>query len=199
MINGKGVFKSLTDHRPSSRMQFMHPITTLLFGAVRIPSDLSLEAADTLSLYHALTTVRNDIPHDIQNLEPLQFFRDCSRLLRQTDVLNYEHKLKKVIEDLLQDFDARKSDSPLGRIIVSLRKQNSPLSDDETISKSSFSLRDIRNDILVLLSDLYIRNDLVGFGLSIRYLESDRRVICTASNPVQFRQVKLRDFGLPHI
>lgn len=140
----------------------------LLFGAIRIPSDLSLEAADTLSLYYALTTVKNDTSHDIQALDPLEFFRDSSSLLRQTDVLNYESKLKEVIVDLLQDFDARKSDSPLGRIITSLQKQNSSLSDDKIISKSSLSLPHIENDILVLLADLHARNDLVSVNLVLR-------------------------------
>jgi hypothetical protein len=106
--NTSGTFTGLHEHSSTERMRFIHPISTLAFGARSLPSDLALEPADTLSLYHALVARRQDLPDiDLAALDPVVFFKDQHEhgLLKQMDVIRYENALKAVVEGLLQSFN----------------------------------------------------------------------------------------------
>ncbi|KAF8958161.1 hypothetical protein BDZ97DRAFT_66327 [Flammula alnicola] len=159
VIDGKGTFKSLDEHRITKRSRFLHPISLLLFGARTLPPDLSLEAPDTLTLFRALHSVKEGINHDLETLEPSKFFSASSTLLRQKDILEYEARLKAILSDLLESFDPRDLSSPLGHVIRSLQ--------DPMILKFGEELEDMvpppsafKNDILVLLADLHVKNEL---------------------------------------
>ena len=56
-------------------MRFVHPISMLSFGARRLPPDFSLEAADCLTLYHALESVREKLDFDVGRLTPRSSLR----------------------------------------------------------------------------------------------------------------------------
>jgi hypothetical protein len=111
-----GTFTGLPEHSSTERMRFVHPISTLAFGARGLPSDLALEPADTLSLYHALVARRQDLPDvDLAALDPVVFFKNQHEhgLLKQMDVIRYENALKAVVEGLLQSFDPEDDEAAL--------------------------------------------------------------------------------------
>lgn len=171
-IDGKGTFESLDKHIPTDRARFLHPIGLLSFGPHGLPSDLSLEAADTLTLFKALCAVEHDIEYDIGFLNPPKFFSSVtSGLLRQKDILLYEAELKSVLINLMDKLDPRNLSNPLGRVIRSLQ--------DPVVYKPSRKTKDLipsphafKNDLLTLLSDLHTKNELVGrmvFRISTGY------------------------------
>ena len=139
----------------------MHPITMILFDAQQIPSDLSLEAADTLSLYHALSSIEKDVSHHIKALDPEVFFHGSSRLLSQRDVLDYESRLKSVVVALLTSSDMRDPNSAMRRVIRSLQGPISSPNEEEIMQNNNTSISAIHRDIIVLLADLNARGDLV--------------------------------------
>jgi len=155
-------FKSLEDHCRSNRTRFLHPIGLLSFGARTLPSDLSLEARDTLTLFRALYRVKEQINCDLESLKPTTFFADASSLLRQKDVLRYEARLKSILEDLLKVFDPRDHSTPLGEVIYSL--QDPPLVEWEERPHNAVSRSAFKCDLLGLLADLHSNNDLVCYS-----------------------------------
>jgi hypothetical protein len=114
-----GSFAGLDTHSDTGRTRFIHPVSTLSFGARGLPSDLALEPADTLSLYNALVARRQDLPDvDLASLDPVLFFtgQDEHGLLKQMDVIRYETALKVVVEGLLESSNPGDSASPLYRV-----------------------------------------------------------------------------------
>lgn len=156
-----GEFTGLNEHQSTERLTFIHPIATLRFGARTMPSDLALEAADTLTLYQALVSCQKELPNvDLESLNPVEFF-DASIPLRQRDVLAYESKLKEVLEAVIKQSDPHDTDStlrniishledPLSRKVPQLALTNAP-------SKATFHA-----NLIHLASDLHIAGDLVG-------------------------------------
>jgi len=165
VIDGHATFRSLEDHSPSIRTRFLHPISLLSFGARTLPSDLSLEARDTLTLFDALYKVKDRINCDLESLKPTTFFADTPALLRQKDVLRYEARLKSVLEDLLKVSDPRDLTTPLGEVIDSL--QDPALVKWAEKSNKPATRADFRHDLLGLLADLHSKNDLVGLFLCL--------------------------------
>ncbi|KAJ7608765.1 hypothetical protein FB45DRAFT_1128535 [Roridomyces roridus] len=94
-------FRGLHLHEDSQRSRFLHPISLLSFGSRSFPEDLSLEAADTLSLYRAMA--KHAANSDSADLEPQTFFGSQPKpeLLVQRDVIHYETALKAKLSALL--------------------------------------------------------------------------------------------------
>ncbi|KDQ52162.1 hypothetical protein JAAARDRAFT_73245 [Jaapia argillacea MUCL 33604] len=153
-------FKGLELHRRTGRMRFLHPINMLSFGARVLPPDLSLESADTLSLFDALTAHRETISlmANIDDLDPSKFLPK-GRLLRQKDILEYEGALKDVLSHLLISENAQDSTSTLHQVIHRL---NDPI--QSTVPEASLntlpSTTEFRSNLIHLLSDLHISGDL---------------------------------------
>ena len=151
-------FEGLTKHVSSERMRFLHPISVLSFGSRGIPSDLALEARDTLMLYQALEETPNVLTvEERERLRPLNFF-SSSQPLRQEDVLVYESELKRVVGALM---NTTEEDSPL--LAVTKR-----LTDPRIREVSSIQLNTLPNNkgflrnLLGLVCDLHVQGDLVG-------------------------------------
>jgi len=163
IIDGHATFKSLEDHCPSIRTRFLHPISPLSFGARTLPSDLSLEARDTLTLFGALYKAKDRINCNLESLKRTTFFADIPALLRQKEVLRYESRLKSVLQDLLKVSDPRDLTTPLGEVIDSL--QDPRLVKWAENSKKPVTRVAFRHDLLGLLADLHSKNYLVGLFL----------------------------------
>ncbi len=168
-IDGKGRFSSLDKYKPTDRASFLHPISLLSFGPCVLPDDLSLEAGDTLTLYQALVAVRGEISLDVNVLDPKNFFSTAASVgfLRQKDILKYESKLKEVLVDLMKSSDPCDVSSSLGRIIHSLQ--------DPTMRRSTIdttpSPKAFKNDLLVLLADLSVKNELVCHSVNCKPIQ----------------------------
>ena len=153
-IDGKGCFDK---YKTTDRSSFLHPISLLSFGPRALPPDLSLEARDTLTLYKALVSVQDQIAADIGFLDPKNFFSTALGFLRQKDILEYESKLKEVLIELMKSFDPCDVSSPLGKVVHSLQDPVvRETAGDTTPSPTAF-----KNDFLVLLADLSVKNELV--------------------------------------
>jgi len=163
-IDGEGRFESLDKYKPTGRASFLHPIGLLSFGPRVLPDDLSLEAGDTLTLYKALVAVQGEISYNVNVLDPENFFSTAVGLLRQKDILQYESKLKEVLTDLMRSSDPCDVSSPLGRVIHSLQDPTMRSSAIDTIP----SAKAFENDLLVLLADLFVKNELVCHSVNCK-------------------------------
>lgn len=153
-------FESLAVHQTTKRMRFLHPISMLAFGARSIPSDLSLESSDTLSLYMALKFHGGLSSSTIRKLDPTNFF-PSDRLLQQKDVISYEAALKECLTPMLASFDPRDSGSPLSNVITQLK--------DDRLSRLPSRLLNsqpermvFRSNLIHLVADLHTQGDLVS-------------------------------------
>ncbi|KAG2062438.1 hypothetical protein BDR04DRAFT_1165250 [Suillus decipiens] len=93
----RDVFQGLSMYKTTERMRFLYPLSMLSSNARSLPSDLALEAVDTLNLYRALSTCTA--------LQPFQ----------QKDVIRYEEALKQHFATLLSSFDPQDFGTPLSR------------------------------------------------------------------------------------
>ncbi|KAK0440413.1 uncharacterized protein EV420DRAFT_1133707 [Desarmillaria tabescens] len=140
-------FQGHESYQPTSRMRFLHPLSTLAFGPRALPEDLSLEPSDTLSLYGAMSQ-RKDLSINLVRLDPTQFFSPVKGLLKQKDILRYETDLKNVLMDLPPSsrheviYDLADKDIPQGR------------NDKEP------SLQNFVRGLLPLVADLHARGEL---------------------------------------
>ena len=139
-------------------MRFLHPISVLSFGSRGIPSDLALEARDTLMLYQALEETPNVLTvEERERLRPLNFFSP-SRPLRQEDVLVYESELKRVVGALM---NATEEDSSLLAITKCLTDPHIRQVGSSQLNMLPDSTGFLRN-LLGLVCDLHVQGDLVG-------------------------------------
>ena len=154
-------FGGLSKHISSERMRFLHPISVLSFGSGGLPSDLALEARDTLMLYQALEEMPNILTaEDRSRLQPQNFFSG-DRLLRQEDIIGYESELKRTVVSLM---DTAKSKDEGYRQLSSLTKR---LTDPHIRQMNSTQLNTLPEkteffkNLLGLLCDLHAQGDLV--------------------------------------
>jgi hypothetical protein len=121
-----------------------------------LPSDLSLEAADTLALYQAL---KSSDHVGLEHLEPTVFFAH-SPVLRQKDIIRYEAALKNVLSNLIASYDPRLQSS-LSTVIRQL--QDPVLRDIPALLLSAVPSQErFRKELILLLSDLHVDGNLVG-------------------------------------
>lgn len=140
-------------------MRFVHPISMLSFGARRLPPDFSLEAADCLTLYHALETVQEGVNFDVGALDPKVFFADRKgALLTQKDILGYEAALTTHVSNLIDSTDPQDPHSALRQLIQELSDPLVAKADEGFVPSSDSFFQ----NLISLVSDLYASGDLVS-------------------------------------
>ncbi|KAK0232741.1 hypothetical protein IW262DRAFT_1326544 [Armillaria fumosa] len=140
-------FQGHESYKPTSRMRFLHPLSTLAFGPRALPEDLSLEPADTLSLYNAMCQ-HNDLSGNLVKLDPVLFFSSVKGFLRQKDILRYETDLKNLLMDL--------PPSSLNEVIHNL-------ADKDLLRGADYkepSPKSFMTGLLPLVTDLHARGEL---------------------------------------
>ncbi|OAX31611.1 P-loop containing nucleoside triphosphate hydrolase protein, partial [Rhizopogon vinicolor AM-OR11-026] len=161
----KDGFQGLSTYKSTERMRFLHPMSLLSFGARSLPSDLALEAIDTLNLYHALRACTALEPSILAALDPVVFF-SSGKLLQQKDVIRYEGALKHHITPLLSSLDSRDSEAPLSRVITQL--QDDVLSRVPDHALNSQPDRDVYgHNLISLVADLHVQGDLPAIFFSL--------------------------------
>ncbi|KAF8632345.1 hypothetical protein AX15_001928 [Amanita polypyramis BW_CC] len=153
-------FIGLDDYQPTSNARFLHPISAMSFGNRSLPSDLALEAQDTLSLYQALARHSQSLDYDMSTLEPSRFFAHCKgKLLTQKDIISYEVALKEIVSPIFDSTDPADSTSPIHRILNDLK--------DPVIAGMSESSLNITpttaaffGNLIYLVADLHTRDNL---------------------------------------
>ncbi|TFK24691.1 P-loop containing nucleoside triphosphate hydrolase protein [Coprinopsis marcescibilis] len=119
-------FVSLEQHSSTSRLKFIHPISTLSLGRNAVPDDLALEARDCLTLFRALVNMKSKLSdpavlRELEELVPGTFFAAENHLLRQKNVLAYEARLKAVLGGLARDIEYGESNNALLDVVRTLR------------------------------------------------------------------------------
>ena len=158
LVDGRSVFKDLHQHTATKRMKFLHPIGLLSFGPKKLPPDLSLEAADTLTLSTALLSFRRQIGLDLSRVDPTVFF-PSSHFLRQKDILDFESHLKMILTHLMEKWDPRDISKPLGLVVQALQDPELRVIEGKTqlhVTPTAFL-----NDLLTLVADLHVKEQLV--------------------------------------
>ncbi|KAG2367850.1 hypothetical protein BDR07DRAFT_1325978 [Suillus spraguei] len=160
----RDVFQGLSMYKTTERTRFLHPLSMLSSSARSLPSDLALEAVDTLNLYRALSTCTALQPSILVALDPVVFF-SSSKLLQQKDVIRYEEALKHHFAPLLSSFDLQDPGTPLSRVITQLQ--------DDILSRVSDRALNSQPDRVVsggnlihLVADLHVQGDLPGIFFS---------------------------------
>ncbi|EIW78173.1 P-loop containing nucleoside triphosphate hydrolase protein [Coniophora puteana RWD-64-598 SS2] len=151
-------FTSLDEHESTERMRFLHPISALDFGSRSIPSDLALEARDTLTLYRALQGCSDVSKETLEQLRPEVFFAGKA-FLQQKDVICYEQSLKDVVVSLVSMSDPRDAVSPLQAVIKHLDDDQLAAMDRKLLNKQPKSEALIEN-LPYFVADLHAQNDL---------------------------------------
>lgn len=124
-----------------------------------MPSDLALEASDTLTLYNALVACKDRLSVDLEYLQPSKFFPDPG-FLRQKDILRYESALKDVLGPLITSGESQNQSSPLHSIIYHLQDQ--VLQEIPKAHLNRVPPRDgFRANLIHFVSDLHVNGDLV--------------------------------------
>ncbi|KAG1725071.1 uncharacterized protein EDB91DRAFT_1169407 [Suillus paluster] len=160
----RDAFRSLSTYKSTERMRFLHPLSMLSCSARSLPSDLALEAVDTLTLYRALSAHTALDPCTLAALDPVAFF-PSGKLLQQKDVIRYEEALKQHLASLLSSFDSRDSGTPLSRVITQL--QDGVLSRVPDIVLNSQPDRVVcGRNLIYLVADLHIQGDLPAIFFS---------------------------------
>ena len=155
----KDPFAGLDKHTSSQRSIFLHPIAMLSFGPRFMPPDLALEAADTLSLYRAISECQI-APHDVDNLDPTQFFREPG-LLRQKDIVRYEIALKEVVNSLMSPSDLSDPSTTFARVISKL--EDPRIAAVPAVQLNTQPTRELfRQNLIHLVADLHAQGDLVS-------------------------------------
>ena len=157
-------FAGLAGYQDTGRLRFLHPVSTLGFGSRHLPPDFSLEAADCLSLYHALTRVKQHVDAKIlHDLEPKRFFSEAV-LMKQKDVIAYEAQLKTALTHIIDVSDPQDDFSALSQVIQALHGSGS---DAQSVAydKGTRAPRALAN-LIFLVSDLHANRDLVSLVLS---------------------------------
>ena len=155
-------FGGLDKHVSSERMRFLHPVSLLSFGSGALPSDLPLEARDTLTLYQALEQMPDVLTvEERERLRPQNFFLS-SRPLRQADIFKYEDELKHVVCRLMGTTNAGvKQGSPILALTERLADPHIRQTDNARLNMLPDRKRFLGN-LLGLLCDLHVQGDLVS-------------------------------------
>lgn len=141
------------------------------FGTGTMPSDLALEAQDTLTLYQALVRHSKLLGLDIDALEPQRFFAESKgKLLTQKDIIRYEAALKDVLSPIFATFDPTDPSSPVRYILNDLKDTmiaSVPASSLNANPRAEVFL----DNLIYLISDLHANDSLVRhqqpyFGLT---------------------------------
>ena len=156
----RSTFGSVSTWKSTGRMRYLHPISMLAFGPRSIPSDLALEASDTLKLYRALAA-HGDVPSStLDSLDPLKFF-PSDRLLQQKDMIAYEAALKACLAPMVAQFDPCNKAAPLYKVIASL--EDGALSRVPTkVINTQPERAAFRENLIHLVCDLHAQGDLVS-------------------------------------
>lgn len=153
-------FETVSSYKSTERMRYLHPIAMLAFGPRSIPSDLTLEASDTLTLYRALAAYGNVPSSTLDSLDPLKFF-PSGRLLQQMDVIAYDAALKACLTPMVSEFDPRNSAAPLYKVIVNL--EDGALRRVPTRAINAQPGRPtFKKNLIHLVCDLHAQGDLVS-------------------------------------
>lgn len=152
--------QDLASYKASGRARFLHPIAMLSFGARSLPSDLALEAGDTLTLYGALLAQKDRLEDGMEDLEPTNFFASISGFLRQKDVLRYEAGLKGRLSTLSSS-DARDKSSPMSAIIHDLA-DSKIINTDPDILNTAPPKKAFLHNLIFLVADLHVTGQLVS-------------------------------------
>ncbi|KAG2105879.1 uncharacterized protein F5147DRAFT_761885 [Suillus discolor] len=160
----KDAFQGLSTYKTTERMRFLHPLSILSSSARSLPSDLALEAVDTLHLYRALSTCKALQPSILAALDPAVFF-SSSKLLQQKDVIQYEEALKQHLIPLLSSFDSQDSGTPLSRVIIQLQDDDLSRIPDRVLNSAPSRVVSSEN-IIHLVADLHAQGDLPGIFFS---------------------------------
>lgn len=137
-------------------LKFIHPVSTLSFGAASLPDDFSLESRDCLSLYEAIKACAGDT----ERLEPRKFFaKKASTFLQQKDVLEYEAALKGVLSEWMTKPDSRDPSSSYQKVIAALsteaQQQVGPAASRSRVKE------DFDDNLMNLLKELHQTDNLV--------------------------------------
>ncbi|TFY68503.1 hypothetical protein EVJ58_g983 [Rhodofomes roseus] len=152
-------FKGIDSHSNTGRTRFLHPVSLLSFGVHEIPPDFSLEAADCLSLYEALSVHANQpsCGFDLDHVNPTRFFASTAGpLLKQQDILRYEAQLKTIVNNLVAARDQQDVQSPLNKVIEYLTDPAVKALDHHAIPDRSRFMQ----NLIYLVSDLHASGDL---------------------------------------
>ncbi|KAG1903002.1 uncharacterized protein F5891DRAFT_111844 [Suillus fuscotomentosus] len=160
----RDTFQGLSTYKTTERMRFLHPLSILSSSARSLPSDLALEAVDTLHLYHALSMCNALQPSILAALDPAVFF-SSSKPLQQKDVIQYEEALKQHLVPLLSSFDSQDSGTPLSRVIVQLQDDDLSRIPDRVLNSAPSRVVSSDN-IIHLVADLHTQGDLPGIFFS---------------------------------
>ena len=90
----------------------IHPVAALIDKSRGIPADLALEPRDCLDLWAAMRKVQTEEYPVADELDPKNALPEVSKKI---DILNWEKKLKSLLEEWLTN-----SDSPYDRLLVEL-------------------------------------------------------------------------------
>ena len=156
-----GSFAGLDGYQPTSNTRFLHPISMMSFGTGSMPSDLALEAQDTLTLYRVLERHSKLLGRDMVALEPREFFSEFKgKLLTQKDIIRYEAALKDVLSPIFATFDPTDQSSPLHKIFNDL-KDPMIASVPPTSLNATPRLQVFLDNLIYLISDLHASDLLV--------------------------------------
>ena len=159
-------FTGLDGYQPTSNTRFLHPISMMSFGSGSMPSDLALEAQDTLSLYRVLERHSTLLGRDMGALEPRRFFSEFKgKLLTQRDIIDYEAALKDVLSPIFATFDPTDPSSPLHKVFNDL-KDPMIASASPTSLNATPRLPVFLNNLIYLISDLHASDLLVRLSQS---------------------------------
>ncbi|KAJ7157241.1 hypothetical protein C8R46DRAFT_1004148 [Mycena filopes] len=161
-------FIGLDRQQDTQRTRFLHPISLMSFGVRSIPEDLALEAADTLTLYRALTEHAPD--PSCEALDPARFFSaepGDEVLLVQKDIIRYERALKEKLVSLMTG--STESRAAASNIIHALQDPKiRALQNPNTPSRD-----DYKRNLIYLLSDLHVRGELPAILFSFDRTDCD--------------------------
>ncbi|KAG1729573.1 hypothetical protein EDB19DRAFT_1938407 [Suillus lakei] len=150
----RDAFQGLSTYKPTERMRFLHPLSILSFSARSLPSDLALEAVDSLNLYCALRSCAALEPSILATLDPAA-----------RDVIRYEEALKQHLAPLLSSFDSRDSETPLSRVITQLQDDVLARVPDKVLNSQPGRVVSGCN-LIHLVADLHAQGDLPGIFFS---------------------------------
>jgi len=164
-------------------LAFVHPIASLVNKSRGIPDDLSLEARDCLSLYHAMAK------HETENytVDPAlgPNSRGFSGVLKKADIIKWEGGLKSLLKTWMADPNSP-FDSVVDELSKSMDEAGSP---DKDVSKGSIESmkadefaeidsHDLHQTTLPLLCKLHERDALPAILFNYERHQCER--VCRA-------------------
>lgn len=162
LLQAKGepvTFNGLVEYRKTERLRFVHPISMLSCGARSLPPDFSLEAADCLSLYHALRPFRGQLAFNLDALDPTRFFAESKgTILKQKDVLRYEAALTEQVLAMLESTDPQDQNSVLNVVVKTVSDPMIDKADQRYVPASG----QFYTNLIALVADLQASDDLAS-------------------------------------